>query len=65
MADCGLGRIAEQAGLGQRADCTLGALRCKDPSMSCRSVVVQSGLLHPSATLYIHMDANLLVALSP
>eukprot|EP00969_Alexandrium_andersonii_P266015 11757299-Alexandrium_andersonii.AAC.1 len=30
MADWGLSRIAALAGLGQIADCTLGALRCKD-----------------------------------
>eukprot|EP00969_Alexandrium_andersonii_P023716 1035629-Alexandrium_andersonii.AAC.1 len=29
-ADCGLRWIAALAGLGRIADCTLGALRCKD-----------------------------------
>eukprot|EP00969_Alexandrium_andersonii_P340702 15059070-Alexandrium_andersonii.AAC.1 len=30
-ADCGLGRIAALTSIGRIADCTLGALQCKDP----------------------------------
>eukprot|EP00969_Alexandrium_andersonii_P214829 9487344-Alexandrium_andersonii.AAC.1 len=35
-AGCGLGRIAALAGLGLIADCILGTLQCKDPSLLCK-----------------------------
>eukprot|EP00969_Alexandrium_andersonii_P032299 1410281-Alexandrium_andersonii.AAC.1 len=38
MADCRLRPIAALTGLGRIADCTLGAMQCKDPQLQLQAV---------------------------